>query len=151
MGPRLKLRFGPKKNTRIDFTYTPTHHTYYVAGAHAARLDPEQDGSDPRWAAFDDRRTQEVLVAASSYPDLPLWGAFSSLELIVGAASERWGEIGVAFVVKDAAAALTEDDVIGHFHGKVARFKIPHEVRFVDVLPRNATGKVLKRTLREQI
>ncbi|MEM1160633.1 MAG: AMP-binding protein, partial [Pseudomonadota bacterium] len=70
---------------------------------------------------------------------------------IVGAPDEKWGEVGVAFVVCDADAALSEDDVIGHFHGKVARFKIPARVVFIDELPRNATGKVLKRELRERV
>lgn len=70
---------------------------------------------------------------------------------IVGAPDERWGEIGVAFVVRDQGTTLTEEDVIGHFQDRIARFKIPAEVRFVDVLPRNATGKVLKRTLRDQL
>ena len=68
---------------------------------------------------------------------------------IVGAPDERWGEVGVAFVVRAEGSELSEDDVIGWFHDKVARFKIPKQVIFTDVLPRNATGKVLKRELRE--
>ncbi len=70
---------------------------------------------------------------------------------IVGAPDPKWGEVGVAFVVKAEGQDLAEDDVIGWFRGKVARFKIPARVIFVDVLPRNATGKVLKRELREQL
>ena len=70
---------------------------------------------------------------------------------IFGAPDEKWGEVGVAFVVRGEGSELTEDDVIGWFHGKVARFKIPTRVIFTDVLPRNATGKVLKRELREKL
>ncbi|MEM8755498.1 MAG: long-chain fatty acid--CoA ligase [Pseudomonadota bacterium] len=70
---------------------------------------------------------------------------------IVGAPDERWGEVGVAFVVKAEGAALDEDAVIGWFHGKVGRFKIPKRVVFTDELPRNATGKVLKRVLRDRL
>jgi len=70
---------------------------------------------------------------------------------IVGAPDDRWGEVGVAFVVRAEGATLDEDDVIAWFQGKVARFKIPARVVFIDELPRNATGKVLKRTLREQL
>lgn len=70
---------------------------------------------------------------------------------IVGAPDDRWGEVGVAFVVQDGKTKLSEDDVIGWFHGKVGRFKIPTRVIFTDVLPRNATGKVLKRELRERL
>lgn len=70
---------------------------------------------------------------------------------VVGAPDEKWGEVGVAFVVSAKGAALTEDDVIGWFQGKIARFKIPARAQFVDELPRGATGKVLKRTLRERL
>ncbi len=70
---------------------------------------------------------------------------------IVGAPDEKWGEVGVAFVVRAEGTELSEDDVIGWFHGKVARFKIPTRVIFTDVLPRNATGKVLKRELRNKL
>ena len=43
-----------------------------------------------------------------------------------------------------------EGDVIRHCLGRLAKFKVPQSVTFVDVLPRNATGKVLKRELRTQ-
>lgn len=69
---------------------------------------------------------------------------------VVGAPDERWGEVGVAFIVPGKTAGLTEEDVIGYCHGKIARFKIPARVVFVDELPRNATGKVLRRELRDQ-
>ena len=70
---------------------------------------------------------------------------------IVGMPDDKWGEVGVAVVVKQTGSDLTADDVLGHFHGKVARFKVPARVVFMDELPRNATGKVLKRALREMI
>ena len=70
---------------------------------------------------------------------------------IVGAPDEKWGEIGVAFVVRDEGVDLDEGAVIDWFQGKVARYKIPSRVVFIDELPRNATGKVLKRSLREEL
>ncbi len=69
---------------------------------------------------------------------------------IIGVPDEKWGEVGLAIVVQEEGASLSEDDVFAHFQGKLARFKIPHKVAFSGPLPRNATGKVLKRTLREQ-
>ena len=57
----------------------------YVAIAHEARRDPDTPGSDPRWLAFDDRKQTEHLIAASNYPDLPVWGGFSTLGLMVQA------------------------------------------------------------------
>ena len=67
----------------------------------------------------------------------------------VGVPDDRWGESGLAVVVRAPGAELSADDVIGWFQGKLARFKIPARVEFMDELPRNATGKVLKRTLKE--
>ncbi|MBS0546992.1 MAG: long-chain fatty acid--CoA ligase [Proteobacteria bacterium] len=69
---------------------------------------------------------------------------------IIGVPSERWGEVGMAIIVRKADQPLEEGDVIRHCLGRLAKFKVPQAVTFVDVLPRNATGKVLKRELRTQ-
>jgi DNA-binding transcriptional LysR family regulator len=63
----------------------------YVAVAHAARLDPEVDGARPRWLSFDDRKRTDSLIASSSYPEVPAWGSFGSLDLVVQAALEGLG------------------------------------------------------------
>jgi len=52
--------------------------------------------------------------------------------------------------VRKADQALEEGDVIQHCLGRLAKFKVPQSVVFVEALPRNATGKVLKRELRVQ-
>ena len=62
--------------------------------------------------------------------------------------SERWGEVGKAVLVLKPDQALTEEDVIRHCLPRLAKFKVPQSVEFVEALPRNATGKVLKRELR---
>ncbi len=67
---------------------------------------------------------------------------------IIGVPNERWGEVGMAIIVRKADQGLEEDDVIRHCLGRLAKFKVPQSVVFVDSLPRNATGKVLKRELR---
>jgi len=69
---------------------------------------------------------------------------------IIGVPSDRWGETGKAVVVLKPNQSLSADDVIAHCIQNLAKFKIPSSVEFIDALPRNATGKVLKRTLREQ-
>lgn len=66
---------------------------------------------------------------------------------VVGVADERWGECGWAFVVGDAD--LTSADIIACCDGKLARYKLPKEVRFVEALPRTASGKVQKDVLRK--
>jgi len=66
----------------------------------------------------------------------------------VGRPDERWGEVPVAYVVA-RAGATTADELIEHCRGQLAKFKVPKAVTFVDALPRNPSGKVLKRELRE--
>ncbi len=69
---------------------------------------------------------------------------------VIGIPHERWGETGKAVIVVKDEYKLDEHRVIAHCLENLAKFKIPETVEFVDALPRNATGKVLKRTLREQ-
>jgi len=68
---------------------------------------------------------------------------------VIGQESERWGESPLAIVVK-SDAALTEAEVLSFCQGKLARFKQPQGVEFVDEIPRNPSGKILKRILRQQ-
>ena len=56
----------------------------------------------------------------------------------------------MAIVVRKPDQDLAEGDVIQHCLARLAKFKVPQSVTFVDALPRNATGKVLKRELRVQ-
>jgi fatty-acyl-CoA synthase len=69
---------------------------------------------------------------------------------IIGVPDERWGETGKAVVVLKPGEQLSADDVIGHCLKNLAKFKVPASVEFIEALPRNATGKVLKRTLRDE-
>jgi fatty-acyl-CoA synthase len=66
---------------------------------------------------------------------------------VIGVNDERFGQRLKAFVVLDAGASLGEQDVKDHVRRNLARFKVPREVTFLDELPRNAAGKVLKREL----
>jgi fatty-acyl-CoA synthase len=67
---------------------------------------------------------------------------------VVGRPDERWGEVPVVFVVLRPGMDATADDLMAHCRGQLARFKVPQEVTFLDALPRNPSGKVLKRDLR---
>ena len=69
---------------------------------------------------------------------------------VIGVPNERWGEIGMVVAVLKPGATLAEQDIIAHCIKNLAKFKVPQTVAFVDILPRNATGKVLKRELRTQ-
>jgi acyl-CoA synthetase (AMP-forming)/AMP-acid ligase II len=67
---------------------------------------------------------------------------------VIGVPDAQYGERLRAFVVPAAGATVTEQEVKDYVRDNLARFKVPREVVFVDVLPRTATGKVLKRDLR---
>ncbi|MFL5911033.1 MAG: FadD3 family acyl-CoA ligase [Gaiellaceae bacterium] len=67
---------------------------------------------------------------------------------VIGVPDERLGEVGMVFVVR-RGGDLTETDVIAHCRERLAGFKVPRRVAFVDALPRNLSGKVLKRELRQ--
>jgi acyl-CoA synthetase (AMP-forming)/AMP-acid ligase II len=67
---------------------------------------------------------------------------------VIGIPSEVWGESPLAIVVR-RSESLTEREIIDHCNGKLAKFKMPVAVRFIDAIPRNPSGKALKRELRE--
>jgi fatty-acyl-CoA synthase len=69
---------------------------------------------------------------------------------VIGVPDARWGEVPVAYVVLRSGASSTETEMVKFCDGRLARFKTPKRVRFVDALPRNPSGKVLKRELRER-
>jgi fatty-acyl-CoA synthase len=69
---------------------------------------------------------------------------------VIGMPDEKWGEAVVAVVVKTEGVELSPQDVIDFANGRLARYKLPRQVVFTDLLPRNPAGKVLKRELREQ-
>jgi O-succinylbenzoic acid--CoA ligase len=68
---------------------------------------------------------------------------------VVGVPDERWGQVPVAFVKLHDAATLTEPDLTAFCYTRLARYKVPAHIRFVESLPRNAAGKLLRRALLE--
>ncbi len=69
---------------------------------------------------------------------------------VIGTPSARWGEEVCAVVVPAPGAAPDSDELIAFARGKIAGYKVPRRVVFVEALPRNATGKVLRRELRRR-
>ena len=69
---------------------------------------------------------------------------------VIGIPDERWGECGLAILVLKPGCAAEPDAVIAYCRANLAKYKTPKAVVFVDALPRNVAGKVLKRELRER-
>jgi fatty-acyl-CoA synthase len=68
---------------------------------------------------------------------------------VIGVPDGRWGEVGRAVVVLRGGENASEADILGFLDGRLARYKIPKSVHFTSGLPRTATGKILKKQLRE--
>ena len=68
---------------------------------------------------------------------------------VIGVPDERWGEAVKAVVVKKPGADLTAGQLIDWARERIAGYKLPKSVDFIDALPRNPTGKILKRELRQ--
>jgi acyl-CoA synthetase (AMP-forming)/AMP-acid ligase II len=99
-------------------------------------------------------RLKDMIVSggeniASSEVERVLYEHASVLEAaVVGRPDDRWGETPVAFVVVRDGAEVTAEELVEHCRARLARYKVPREVTFLDALPRNPSGKVLKRELR---
>jgi fatty-acyl-CoA synthase len=68
---------------------------------------------------------------------------------VIGIPSEQWGEVGMAIIAVKPGHSITEAEIYAHCEANLARFKRPRVIKFVDALPRNATGKIHKPTLRK--
>ena len=99
-------------------------------------------------------RLKDMIVSggeniASSEVERALYEHPAVLEAaVVSRPDDRWGEVPVAYVVVRQDASTTADELIQHCGAQLARFKVPREITFLDALPRNPSGKVLKRELR---
>jgi fatty-acyl-CoA synthase len=69
---------------------------------------------------------------------------------VVGVAHAKWDERPILVAVAQEGQNPSEEELLAFFKGKIASWQVPDKVVFTDVLPRNATGKVLKRNLREE-
>ncbi|MDZ7670599.1 MAG: long-chain-fatty-acid--CoA ligase [Gammaproteobacteria bacterium] len=106
------------------------------------------------FVAIQDRMKDMIISGGENVYPAEIEGVLSAHPKIVeaaviGRASEKWGESPLAIVVRNDDA-LSEAEVMQFCEGKLARFKRPHGVVFVDEIPRNPSGKILKRVLREQ-
>jgi long-chain acyl-CoA synthetase len=86
----------------------------------------------------------EVEAALAAHPGV--------LEVaVIGRHDPVMGEEPVAFVVAGQGHELDADELLARVRGVLAKFKVPKEIRFIDTLPRNAVGKIVKEPLREAL
>jgi acyl-CoA synthetase (AMP-forming)/AMP-acid ligase II len=102
---------------------------------------------------IDDRKKDMIVSGgenvATSEIERALYECAAVLEAaVVAMPDERWGEVPRAFVVLKPGQEITEAALIAHCRSRLAGFKTPKQVVFLDTLPRNPSGKVLKRELR---
>ena len=109
---------------------------------------------DDEGAYFIDGRIRDMILSGAEniYPG-ELEGILMECPeiaeaVVIGRDDDRWGEIPVAFVVAAPLSRIGREDVLALFAGRLARYKHPKDVVFVDRLPRNDIGKVEKHRLR---
>ncbi|MCE3552890.1 AMP-binding protein [Pseudonocardia sp. RS11V-5] len=93
--------------------------------------------------------TGGVLVASREVEDALYTHPAVAEVAVIGTPDDRWIEAVTAFVVLKEPA--TEADLIAYAKGRLAGYKVPKHVHLVDALPRNASGKLLKRVLRDEV
>jgi len=70
---------------------------------------------------------------------------------VIGLPDAHWGEVGCACVVLKPGEAATEAELLDHLRHRLARYKVPKSVHFLDALPLSGMGKILKRELKEMV
>lgn len=87
------------------------------------------------------REVEEVLVSHPAVRDAA----------VIGVPEERHGEVPYAFVVLEPSSPVTEEDLLAHCRGNLARYKVPSKIEIRDELPKTMIGKVLRKDLRAEM
>ena len=112
---------------------------------------------DPAGRLFVEGRDDEMIVSGGEnvFPkeveDLLSRHEAIAEAAAIGVDDAEFGQRLLAFVVLKPGASATEEELKAYVKSNLARYKVPREVRFIDELPRNATGKVLKRELKSSV
>jgi len=100
-------------------------------------------------------RVKDMIISGGEnvYPaeiENALMGHEGVLDIaVIGVPDEKWGEVGKALVIPVPDSGVTAEDILAFARERLAGFKCPRSVDFVEAIPRNPTGKILKRELRD--
>jgi acyl-CoA synthetase (AMP-forming)/AMP-acid ligase II len=163
--PGVRLRIADEDGARVGrgvsgriLVGSPLRMDEYTGGTHKPVIDGLVATGDmgylDRWGRlFVDGREDDMIVSGGEnvFPaeveaTLTMHPAVAEAA-VVGVEDAEFGQRLKAYVVAASGRRVTEDALKQHVHGRLARFKTPREVVFVDALPRNALGKVVKRDL----
>jgi fatty-acyl-CoA synthase len=113
------------------------------------RIDPDN------WAYVVDRVKDMIISGGENIYPAEVEAAIAELDAVQGCAvvpvpDEKWGEVGIAFVVRREGHVLDEATIRAHLQQRLAKYKTPKYFVFRSDLPRNATGKVLRQQLRAE-
>ena len=109
---------------------------------------------DDGYLFIQDRIKDMIITGAENvYPaevESALYGHPAVADVaVIGVPDAKWGEAVKAMVVLKSGAAADPAEIIAHARARIAGFKCPKSVDFIDALPRNPSGKILRRALRE--
>ena len=101
-----------------------------------------------------DRRSDLIISGGENIYPAEIEGVLTSHPNIddagvIGTQNEQWGEVPVAFIVKKST--ITDKEILDYCREKLAQYKIPHRLFFIDEIPRNASKKILRRELRSEL
>jgi acyl-CoA synthetase (AMP-forming)/AMP-acid ligase II len=86
------------------------------------------------------REIEEVMITHPEVVDVA----------VIGVPDEKWGESLKAYVVSKSGATTDKEALMEFCESKISRMKTPRDIEYIDAIPRNATGKVLKTDLRKR-
>ena len=142
-GPQIMKGYGNKKEETEKALKGGWMHT-----GDAGRIDEEgfvyiQDRiKDMIVSGGENIYSTEVEAALFAHPDV-------IDAAVIGIPNEKYGEVVKACIVKKEGSDLSEEDIINFCKDRIASYKKPQSIDFIDEVPRNASGKVLKKVLRE--
>jgi long-chain acyl-CoA synthetase len=162
MAPGESVVYGPRQVGEICIRAATTMRGYWKQDEETARV-IQKDGwvrsgdagyLDEDGYLFICDRVKDMIVSGGEniYPaeiESALYEhADVSEAAVIGVPDDTWGEAVKAFIVRKPGATATAEEILAFARTRIAGYKIPKSVDFVEALPRSATGKVLKRELR---